>query len=307
MSRAIGVDANDELNDGRGAASAAAGAPEALPASATGRTPLAHVPLLAVLDPVEQQALFATMRVESHEANQTVFWAGDKGGKFYIINRGEIVISVPNDKGEHVHVATLSPGGFFGEISLLDGGPRTASARTTMFTELYALDRADFHKFLQRRPEVAIRILEVMSARQRASLLALRATKNANVVFAATHTGLWQRVSDGIARIAASKHFTLFHLGWFGGWLIVNGLGGLGILPRSWAFDPFPFGLLTMIVSLEAILLSICVMISQNRQSEKDRLRTDLDYQVNVKAQTEIMALHEKMDRLLSQLGKAAE
>ena len=71
----------------------------------------------------------------------------------------------------------------------------------------------------------------------------------------------------------------------------------LGFLPIP-QFDPFPFGLLTMIVSLEAIFLSIFVLISQNRQSEKDRVRSNIDYEVNVKAEMEIAQLHDKTDRL---------
>jgi uncharacterized membrane protein len=262
--------------------------------------PLAHIPFLEALEPAEQQALLATMKVEQFEAHHTVVWAGEKGGTFYVISRGEVAISVPNDQGEHVQLALLGPGGFFGEISLLDGGPRTASARTTAWTELYTLSRGDFHAFLHRRPEVAIRLLSVMGARQRESLQAIRGVKNPNAVFAEEHCGWWERFGDFVARIAAGKTFSLFHVLWFTIWILINMMASWGALPHSWGFDPFPFGFLTMTVSLEAIMLSICVMISQNRQTEKDRVRTDLDHHINVKAQTEIMILHEKIDRLLA-------
>jgi len=205
---------------------------------------------------------------------------------------------VPNDRGEHVVISHLGAGGFFGEISLLDGGSRTATVRATQETELFVLPRTRFQEFLRSRPEVAIDILTVMGQRQRASTEALRVMKNPNIAFEQSRLGLWQRTSDIIASTAASHYFTLFHIFWFGLWIGLNLLAMFGPLPERFAFDPFPFGLLTMVVSLEAIFLSIFVMVSQNRQAEKDRLRIDLDYQVNLKAQTEIMAIGPRLDRL---------
>lgn len=263
---------------------------------------LSHIPLFAGLDPREQGALFAAMHVQVIEANQTIFWRSDVGDSLYLISTGQVAVTVPNEAGEHVTLDVLGPGGFFGEISLLDGGPRTASVRTTQPSELYVLKRADFHGFLRQRPEVAIEILTIMGRRQRISTEALRGMKNPNIAFERTRSGHWQRVSDIIAAVAASQWFTTFHLTWFGGWIILNLLAAWNWLPVTWAFDPFPFGLLTMVVSLEAIFLSIFVMVSQNRQSEKDRLRIDLDYQVNLKAQTEILLLARKIDRLESHL-----
>jgi len=283
---------------------APAGGAEAAPAPVHRQPdgPLAHIPLFSELDAAEQQALFASMRIQMVEPHQTVFWRGDKGDSLYLVSRGQVSVTVPNDDGKHVVLDYLGSGGFFGEISLLDGGPRTATVRTTQRTELYVLKRDDFHRFLRQRPDVAIEILTVMGRRQRISTEALRGMKNPNLVFEQTRVTIWQHVSDFIARTAASQWFVLFHLCWFGGWIIVNFLTALRVLPSSWAFDPFPFGLLTMIVSLEAIFLSIFVMVSQNRQNEKDRLRIDLDYQVNVKAQTEIMLLARKLDVIEAQL-----
>ena len=118
----------------------------------------------------------------------------------------------------------------------------------------------------------------------------------------AESTTLWQRVSDMIAALSASPAFTLVHITWFGGWILLNVLGAAGLIPRWAAFDPFPFGLLTLIVSLESIFLSIFVLVSQNRQSERDRIRTDLDYQVNVKAHVEIMGIARRLDRIEQRL-----
>ena len=281
------------------------------PAAAPDPGPLAHIPLFSMLDSDEQRTLFGSMRIEYIPAHQTIFWRGDRGDSLYLISRGQVSVSVPSDDGEHVVLDYLGPGGFFGEISLLDGGPRTATVRATQAVELYVLRREDFHSFMRQRPDVAIEILTVMGQRQRLSNEALRGVKNPNLAFAQTQGGPWQRISDLIARVAASQWFTIFHLSWFGGWIVYNLLCALKVLPQDWAFDPFPFGLLTMMVSLEAIFLSIFVMVSQNRQTEKDRLRTDLDYQVNVKAQTEIVQMARKLDlieaALLNQAQAAAK
>lgn len=263
--------------------------------------PLAHIPLFSPLHAEEQRALFEVMRRERFAANQTIFWMGDRGDALYLVSSGRVAITVPNDKGEHITLDTLGPGGIFGEISLLDGGPRTATIRAIDDTEVFSLSRADFHGFIRRRPDVAIDMLSVLGQRQRASTEALRHMKNPNVAFEQQQT-VWQRASDVIASVAASQWFTLFHLTWFGIWILMNLLAPAGLLPKALGFDPFPFGLLTMAVSLEAIFLSIFVMVSQNRQGEKDRLRIDLDYQVNVKAQTEIMGLSRRLDSIESLL-----
>jgi len=264
--------------------------------------PLSHIPLFASLSKAEQEALFASMTTMRFGANQSIFWRGDRGDSFYLINAGRVAITVPNEKGEHVTLDCLGPGRFFGEITLLDGGPRTATVRSMDECELYCLKRDAFHSFLRQRPDVAIEILTVMGQRQRISTEALRGMKNPNVAFEQSRVTLWQRVSDIIAFVAAGQWFTLVHLVWFGSWIAINVGGSCGLLPASWAFDPFPFGLLTMVVSLEAIFLSIFVMVSQNRQSEKDRLRIDLDYQVNVKAQSEITTITQKLERIEAML-----
>jgi uncharacterized membrane protein len=266
--------------------------------------PLAAIPLFQRLDVEERRALYETMHEAPFDPNQAIFWLGDRGDEFYLVIRGLVAITVPNEKGELVTLNTLGPGGFFGEISLLDGGPRTATVRALEKTECLGLTRDAFHQFLRSRPDVAIEILTVMGQRQRASTELLRAMKNPNVVFEQLHMTPWQRAADFIAALAASQWFTLVHIAWFGAWIGVNAIGallGLEIL----AFDPFPFGLLTMVVSLEAIFLSIFVMVSQNRQAEKDRVRTDLDYQVNVKAQTEIMNIARRLDLLETRLAPA--
>ncbi len=265
--------------------------------------PLAHIPLFERLDPVEQTALFHLMQREAAAANKTICWHGDRGESLYVISRGRVAVVVPSVQGDQLMVDTLGPGGFFGEISLLDGGPRTATVRALEDTELLVLGQDDFQAFLRQRPDAAIDILAEMGHRHRKTTDALRGMTNPNVAFEMTRAGWWQRISDVIAMVAASRWFTLFHIVWFGGWMLVNSAARQGVLPAAWAVDPYPFQLLTMIVSLEAIFLSIFVLVSQNRQSEKDRISIDLDHQVNVKAQTEIAEIARRLDRIEGMLA----
>lgn len=268
--------------------------------------PLSHIPLFARLETEEQAELRSMMVPENVEPNQTVFWLGDKGDTFYLVERGQIVVTVPNRKGEHITIASLGPGGFFGEISLLDGGVRTATVRASEHSQLLALNRLSFQKFLLKHPSAALDVLAVMGQRQRTTNEVLRRSANPNDVFAQTRVTSWQRVSDLIATVAASQWFTIFHVAWFGCWILLNVIGAfMHSPPKLFSFDPFPFGLLTMVVSLEAIFLSIFVMVSQNRQSEKDRLRTDLDFQVNVKAETEIVGIARRLENVEQMLGDA--
>ncbi|MFN0012595.1 MAG: DUF1003 domain-containing protein [Phycisphaerales bacterium] len=269
--------------------------------------PLAHIALFSRLEPAQRRDLFAAMRRKHVPAHETIFWLGDRGESFFLIEGGSVDVSVPNETGQHVSINTLEAGGFFGEISLLDAGPRTATVRALEPCTLLVLDRETLHRFLRQHPEVGIGILTVMGQRLRANTEQLRHLKNPNEVFAGRRASLWQRASDVIASVAASQWTTVFHICWFGGWIMLNAIGGtMTDPPKVFAFDPFPFGLLTMVVSLEAIFLSIFVMVSQNRQSEKDRLRTDLDYQVNVKAQTEIMAIARKLEQIEEKIEAAS-
>ncbi|MCC6992278.1 MAG: DUF1003 domain-containing protein [Acidobacteria bacterium] len=260
-------------------------------------TTLSHIPLFARLDAAGDDALLRRLTRKTVKENEPVFWFGDTGDTLYIIDTGRVAVTAPDADGNHVLLDTLGPGGIFGELSLLDGGPRSATVRAISDCSLLALNRDAFHAFLHERPDAAIDILQVLGARQRSSTATIRGLKNPNAAIAEATTR-WQRVSDVVATVAASHVFTIAHLCWFGGWILINTFASAGWLPRVLAFDPFPFGLLTLIVSLEAIFLSIFVLVSQNRQSERDRIRTDLDYQVNVKAHVEIMGIVERLDRI---------
>jgi uncharacterized membrane protein len=197
----------------------------------------------------------------------------------------------------------LGPGDFFGELSLLDGGPRTATSHALTDLQLLCLTREEFLDFIRAHPSSTIHTIQVLARRQRETIEQLRGIRNPNkFIQEITEQGpLWNRIADKIAALSASQVFLLVHVVWFLAWTSINSLAG------TLAFDPFPFGLLTMIVSLEAIFLSIFVLVSANRQTEKDRIRAELDYQVNLKAQLEVMRLHQKIDVLHNQVAALSE
>jgi CRP/FNR family cyclic AMP-dependent transcriptional regulator len=253
--------------------------------------------MFAHLDEVEHRALMTMVTRRTVAANETIFWLGDHGDALFVVDSGQVVITAPDEQGDHITLATVGPGGVFGEISLLDGGTRTATARAATEASLLALPREAFHAFVRRHPDVAIGMLQLMGTRQRASTAALRGLKNPNAVIAESAT-IWHRVSDVITMVAASQVFSLIHITWFGTWILLNVLAVVGLLPRRLGFDPYPFGLLTLIVSLEAIFLSIFVLVSQTRESERDHIRTELDYQVNVKAHIEIIGIIDRLERI---------
>ena len=238
---------------------------------------------------LELARLLVPRKIKAHD---TIFWIGESGTDFFVIESGEVELTYPDETGKEATLATLSRGQFFGELSLLDGGIRTATARAATDVVVLSLARQPFLDFLERNPTAAVHALQVLGLRQREMLSKLRSVRNVNEVVRQEHTSAWQMVADFIAAVSAHKYFFLFHIAWFGSWVVYNAIRG------DKGFDPPPFGLLTLIVSLEAIFLSIFVLISQNRSGEIDRVRADLDYQVNVKAHLEVMLLHQKIDRI---------
>jgi uncharacterized membrane protein len=237
-------------------------------------------------------------------AGETLFQAGQPGESLFIVRSGEIELYIKDTAGQKIVLTIASAGDMFGELSLLDSGPRTATAIALLDTELLVLDRDDLLLLFQRKPDAALHMLAAMSrmTRKADELLRTRVSRNVNeeVVL---HTTPLQRIADWIAWFSGSMPFLLLNFIWFITWIALNTL----ILPVDPAtgergFDPFPFGLLTMIVSLEAIFLSCFVLISQNRQTEKDRVRSDIEYEVNIKAELEVAHLHEKTDRIYEEM-----
>jgi uncharacterized membrane protein len=256
---------------------------------------LKEVPFFQLMDEQERTALAGVLDVVRVPANQAVFNYNDPGDSLYIIRAGSVEIFVTDDTGKRIVLETSGVGDYFGEISLLDSGPRTAAVVATEDLEALRLDRPDLEQFLNRYPSAALDMLAVMGRRLRASAEQLRHTASRNVnEEMEDHRTIVQKAADWIAEFSGSMYFLALNALFFLVWIVAN----VDLVPGLPAFDPFPFGLLTMAVSLEAIFLSIFVLISQNRMAAKDRIRSDIEYDVNLKAELEVAHLHEKVDRL---------
>jgi CRP/FNR family cyclic AMP-dependent transcriptional regulator len=256
---------------------------------------LKEVPLFQFLDDHERAELAGQLDVVRFDAGQVIFNYGDPGDAFYIISSGEVEVFFKNDTGERIVLEVPTRGDFFGELSMIDNGTRSASVVATQETQALRLNRPDLERFLTLRPSAAMDILTAMGRRHRETVERLRhtATRNVNEEHEDKRTVV-QKSADWIAGFAGSIPFLLIHVGVFAFWLVVNWLHVPGV-PQ---FDPYPFGFLTLAVSLEAIFLSVFVLLSQNRQAAKDRVHADIEYDVNLKAELEIGHLHEKIDRL---------
>lgn len=262
---------------------------------------LAEVPFLQLLDEKDRAALAADLDVVRFPAGRVLFNYGDPGDSLYVIRSGEVEVFFKDDTGERIVLETAKAGEVFGELSLLDGGPRTASVVATQDLEALRVDRANLDHFLQRHPAATLDLLTAMGRRLRATSEKLRhtASRNVNEEIEDKRTAV-QKAADWIAEFSGSIAFLVMHIVIFTAWIVMN----LGWVPGLVPFDPFPYGLLTMAVSLEAIFLSVFVLLSQNRQAAKDRIRSDIEYEVNLKAELEVAHLHEKVDHLTAEMAR---
>ena len=255
---------------------------------------LANIRLFELLNEDDRIALAEVVDELKVPASHTLFQAGDPGDSLFIVRMGQIELFIKDTVGQKIVLHTAEPGDMFGELAMLDSGPRTATALALRDSEVLVLDRDDLILLFKRKPEAALQMLASLSGltRKADELLRTRVSRNVNEEMEVQST-LLQRIADWIAWFSGSMPFLILNGGWFVIWIALNTLP-LGVP----AFDPYPFGLLTMIVSLEAIFLSCFVLISQNRQAQKDKVRADIEYEVNIKAELEIAHLHEKTDRI---------
>ena len=254
---------------------------------------LAEVPVFSLLDAQERSTLAELLESEHFKEGDCVFHLGDAGHSLYIVLNGRVQVYVENTEGDKIVLAENESGDVFGEISLLDGGPRTATAVAIDNTELLRLDRESLQELVTTHPHAAIDLLTVMGRRLRSTdeLLRSHVSRNANVEEEERMT-FGQRIADHVAAFGGSWKFIIIFLVGMIAWMTINSV----VLHR--AFDPYPFILLNLVLSCLAALQAPVIMMSQNRQSSKDRLKSDLDYQVNMKAELEVAHLHRKMDRV---------
>ncbi|MDX6406196.1 MAG: family transcriptional regulator, cyclic receptor protein [Blastocatellia bacterium] len=255
---------------------------------------LANIKMFELLNEDDRVALAKVVDELDVPEGHTLFQAGDPGDSLFIVREGEIELFIKDTTGQKITLTTAEAGDMFGELAMLDTGPRTATALALSDSQVLVLDRDDLVMLFQRKPEAALHMLAALSGltRKADELLRTRVSRNLNEEME-VHSSVLQRIADWLAWFSGSMPFLLSHTLWFIVWISLN-----TVLLGDKSFDPFPFGLLTMIVSLEAIFLACFVLISQNRQAEKDKVRADIEYEVNIKAELEVAHLHEKTDRI---------
>ncbi|HEX5490169.1 MAG TPA: DUF1003 domain-containing protein [Candidatus Udaeobacter sp.] len=254
---------------------------------------LRHVPLFESLDTETAHELCALLESIDLKAGSVLFYAGDEGNAMYLIEHGTVRICVRAKDGHEVTLTELHRGDFFGEMALLDGKPRSADARVAEDARLAVLSREHFLSFVGNNPNVALEMLTALTNRLRHTdeLLRHSATRNVNVEDAA-HLTLADRAADLIAEFGGSWKFILAAVFLFNVWVWINiWLAWMG----KTGFDPYPFLLLSTAINMLSVLQAPIILMSQNRQSHKDRLRAEIDYQVNLKNE---LALNEILERL---------
>lgn len=253
---------------------------------------LAKISLFQHFDDDERSVLAASMAERTVQEGDVLFKTGDPGDSMFIVRSGQVELYVKDKAGQKIVLHVAEPGEFFGELSLLDGGSRTATGCALSAGELWILDREDLQQLFRKRPDAALDMLAAMGrmTRKANALLQARVSRNVNEEVQVDRGNLVMRTADLVADFSGSITFLVIHVLLFAMWL--------GFNSTPLAFDPFPFNLLTMTVSLEAIILSTLLLFSGNRSAARDRIRSDIEYDVNLKAELEVAHLHEKSDAM---------
>jgi uncharacterized membrane protein len=257
---------------------------------------LRGVPLFAALDDAAVEELCGYLHPVELKGGSNLFRVGDSGDAMYIIESGRIRITVTDADGREVILASLGHGDFFGEMAMLDGHGRSADATVTEDSRLAVLTRENFLTFVSSDARIVLEMLSAITRRLRRTddLLRHRVSRNANEEDA-KHVTLADRAADKIAQFGGSWKFIGLSIALLIVWVIGN-----TIMLRAQTFDPFPFVFLNLILGVMAAFQAPIIMMSQNREAQKDRLRADLDYQVNLKNEMllgEILRLLEKREK----------
>jgi uncharacterized membrane protein len=259
---------------------------------------LRQVPLFALLDDDETAVLAGQVEIKRFAARQRIYKIGDPGGQAFVMVSGSVRVSTVDDDQQDVVVDEPSSGEFFGFASMLDGTPHQTHAVALEDTVCLEVDRKDIETLLQQKPHAGMDMLSVLGRQIHAAqqLVRVRAARNPNEIIEAEAT-VGERVADAVAGFGGSWTFIISFLGVLVIYTIIN-----RVLGQS-AWDPYPFILLNLILSMIAALQAPVIMMSQIRQDTKDRLRGELDYQVNRRAEAEVQALSQKLNVLADKMG----
>lgn len=265
---------------------------------------LREIPLFATLSPEELDDLLKQLEREKYPAHTVIFWMDELGDKLYVIEKGEVRISHADKDGKEHVLSTLGERTFFGELSLLDGGPHSATARTVKETTLLTIKRAAFYRYLDTHPQFSRTMLAVLVDRLRNTTSNLRGlATGGGPTPPPQQPASFKNFVDRAARFVSSSRFLIFAiiflLAWIGlqTWYYQQHNGAI-----KFSDDPPTFFFLGFVLTLTSFLFTILVLTSQRGLAEQDRIRAEIEYQVNLKAQAEIMRLQLKMDEVLKLL-----
>jgi CRP/FNR family cyclic AMP-dependent transcriptional regulator len=254
---------------------------------------LKHVPLFALLDDDEIAVLAAQVDLRTFAPRQRIYKIGDPGKHAYILLAGNVQVTTVDEDHQEVLVDQPGHGQFFGFASMLEQTPHQTSALAMEETTCVEISRDDIATLLQRKPLAGMDMLTVLGHQFHASqqLVRLRASRNANDVIEEEYT-FGEHIADKVASFGGSWAFIIL----FAAVLIVYTCINVGLRGRAW--DPYPFILLNLFLSMLAAIQAPVIMMSQNRQDKKDRLRSELDFAVNRRAEAEIQNLSRKLNLL---------
>jgi CRP/FNR family transcriptional regulator, cyclic AMP receptor protein len=256
---------------------------------------LRSVPLFRALDDMAASELCALLTMREVARGTPLFERGEPGDSMFLIENGRVRISVKDADGHDTTLAEMGKGDFFGEMSLLDGNARSADATASVDCRLAVLPRAEFRSFLRKNPDIALGILTALTHRLRRTddLLRHRVSRNANEEEEARLT-VADRAADLIAEFGGSWKFIGASICFSLLWIAINTF----FLFRP--FDEYPYVLLNLVLGMMAGLQAPIIMMSQNRQGQKDRLRADLDYRVNLKNELLLSEVLRRLEALES-------
>jgi uncharacterized membrane protein len=270
---------------------------------------LSRIPLFKRLTPEELEQLAAEVDQVQFDANETIFNEQDKGDALYVVESGSVRIWVLDEDVKPVTLTELKPGEFFGELAVLDRGPRSTNATAIVETTLHRLSSDDFQEFLMQHPDVAIDVICEIGARMRQTnmLVSQRASRNINVQMEQRAT-IGQRIADRVASFGGSWTFIIIYVGFLVSWMALNSfiLIHYGHGEQGAQYDPYPYILLNLMLSMTAALQAPIIMMSQNRAAEKDRLAAEQDFQVNLKSELMLEELMRKSRGRDDQIEKIA-
>jgi CRP/FNR family cyclic AMP-dependent transcriptional regulator len=259
---------------------------------------LKHVPLFALLDQEEIAVLAGQVEMRKFAARQRIYKMGEPGGRAYILMSGEVRVTTVDQDHQEVVVDEPTHGEFFGFASMLEQTAHETNAIAVTEAVCVEVDRNDISILLQRKPLAGMDMLTVLGRQFHASqqLVRLRANRNPNELIE-TQASFGEHIADAVAGFGGSWTFIISILVALAIYAVIN------IVLGTKAWDPYPFILLNLFLSMMAAIQAPVIMMSQNRQDTKDRLRGELDFDVNRRAESEIQGLSRKLNLLGDKMG----